>query len=69
LETLEKRLLDRNTENIDVINKRLEEGIREVSEMKKSEIFNYTVVNDDLNTSYKELRDAIVELYPHLKSI
>ena len=69
METLEKRLLDRNTENIDVINKRLQEGIREVSEMKKSEIFNYTVVNDDLNTSYKELREAIVELYPHLKNI
>jgi len=52
-----------------VINKRLQEGIREVSEMKKSEIFNYTVVNDDLSTSCKEFRKAIVELYPHLKDI
>jgi guanylate kinase len=69
IETLEKRLLYRNTEAIEVINKRLQEGSREVTEMKKSDIFDFTIVNDDFNTSYKIFRDAVVSLYPNLDKI
>jgi guanylate kinase len=69
LETLEKRLLYRNTEQLDVIKKRLDEAVREVNEMKKSEIFNNSIINDDLENSYKEFKAAIVSMYPNLDKI
>jgi len=37
--------------------------------MKKSEIFNNSIINDDLEKSYKEFRAAIVSMYPHLDKI
>jgi guanylate kinase len=62
-------LLYRNTEQLDVIKRRLQEAIREVNDMKTSDIFNFSIINDDLEVSYKEFRDAIVSMYPHLNKI
>jgi guanylate kinase len=66
METLKNRLIGRGTEKPEVINKRIDEGVREVEEIKKSEIFNYKIVNNDLTVAYREFKDGILNLYPHL---
>lgn len=61
LEELEKRLRGRNTETEEVIQLRIRNAKEEIklSENDKEGIFNYTIVNDDLERAYKELKEVI----------
>lgn len=53
---LKKRLIERKTEKIDIINKRIATAKRE---MKNLDLFDYVVVNDDLNKAIKEVKNII----------
>jgi guanylate kinase len=52
LESLKERLLKRGTDPIEVINERLNNA---KSELKRSDDFDYVVINDDIEQAYKDL--------------
>ncbi|MCD6217082.1 guanylate kinase [bacterium] len=54
--TLEQRLKDRNTENVDQLERRLKEAVREVDEAK---YFDYIIINDNLDTAIDDAEMAI----------
>lgn len=56
IEELENRLIGRGTESKEVIAKRIEKARLE---MKEVDMFNYIVVNDDLDKAKKEVEDII----------
>lgn len=57
LSTLQKRLKSRNTDSLEQIEKRLENAISEISQIKKYDFF---VVNDDLDTAFEEFYNIIL---------
>lgn len=56
MKELERRLKERNTESPEVIKKRIAKARREI---KKLDMFDYVVVNDDLKVAIKEVKDII----------
>ncbi|CRG96836.1 guanylate kinase, putative [Plasmodium gallinaceum] len=60
------RLRNRNTENQEQINKRMEELKRELDEAYKID-FNFYIVNDDLTKTYEELKSFLMKSYEYLK--
>ncbi|GAW80352.1 guanylate kinase [Plasmodium gonderi] len=67
IDILLTRLKNRNTENPDEINKRMQELTREMNEAENVG-FNYFIVNDDLTRTYSELRDFLLKSYLQLLS-
>ncbi|KAJ2961644.1 hypothetical protein NQZ79_g3195 [Umbelopsis isabellina] len=61
LETLEKRLRGRKTENEDAILKRLAASKQEFEYAKQPNAYDRIIVNDDLNKAYAELKNAIFD--------
>ncbi|KAI9756355.1 MAG: guanylate kinase [Lichina confinis] len=59
LETLEKRLRGRATEDEEGLAKRLDQARREMDYAQTPGVHDTIVVNDDLDTAYKELRDFV----------
>ncbi|XP_063688860.1 guanylate kinase-like [Bolinopsis microptera] len=58
--TLEQRLRDRNTENKDSLEKRLSQAKKDMEYIAQHpDLFNYTIVNDNLDTAYSELQTAL----------
>ena len=57
LSTLQKRLKSRNTDSLEQIEKRLENAISEISQIKEYDFF---VVNDDLDTAFEEFYNIIL---------
>lgn len=57
IEELEKRLRDRNTEPLDVIENRLNIARKE---MLAEKYYDYQIVNDNLETAYQVLRSIII---------
>ena len=57
-EELKHRLVNRHTEPLDVIEKRLSTA---KSEMDQAFIFDYNVVNDDINEALKKLEEIIIQ--------
>ena len=58
IEVLRQRLIDRGTEEIDVIDKRL--AIAE-EELKRVDFYDYVIINDDLETAINEVKDCILK--------
>ena len=56
VEEIERRLLKRNTEPIEKIKLRME---RIGYELEKQSLYDYTVINDDLETAIKEIENII----------
>lgn len=56
MKELERRLKERNTESPEVIKKRIAKARREI---KKLDMFDYTVVNDDLKIAIKDVKNII----------
>lgn len=56
-EELRRRLLERRTESDEVIEKRLEWAKKE---MEKSHLYDYRLVNNDLQTAYQVLRSIVI---------
>jgi guanylate kinase len=64
---LRTRILSRNQEPDEIVNKRLDIARIEIDEITKSEFFDFKLVNEDLNITYEEFKKCIFTLYPHLK--
>lgn len=56
LEKLKERLINRNTESIEQINKRLEIAKKEIEE---NDFYDYKIINDDLSESVKQMEKII----------
>ncbi len=56
---LEKRLLNRKTDSLDVIKKRLEIAKKELDESK---YFKHIIINDDSNRAANEIRDILKKI-------
>ena len=68
LETLRKRLYERNTETPDQIERRLANAEGEVAFGKSEESnFDFRLVNEDLETTVGGLAEILRECYPHLQ--
>ena len=59
IEALKSRLMGRGTDNMDVINVRLENARKEL--LRKND-FDYCVVNDDIERAYGELKSVMTEI-------
>jgi guanylate kinase len=59
LETLEKRLRGRATDDDEVIKLRLENA---KEELVRKDDFDYIVINDDLEQAYKDLREVVLKI-------
>ncbi len=58
LEELEKRLINRNTESLEKIKLRMQ---RIDYELEKANLYDYTVVNDDLEQAITEIEQIIIK--------
>ncbi|KAL5271208.1 hypothetical protein ACHWQZ_G001749 [Mnemiopsis leidyi] len=59
-ETLEQRLRDRQTENKDSLEKRLSQAKKDMGYIDENPgLFDYTIVNDNLDTAYQDLQTAL----------
>lgn len=56
MKELEKRLKERGTESKEIIKKRISKARREI---KKLDMFDYVVINDELKVAIKEVKDII----------
>lgn len=57
LETLKQRLVSRDTDNTDIIERRMANAI---AEMEKAETYKYLVVNDKLDEAFDLLRSIVL---------
>lgn len=57
LEVLEQRLINRKTESQEVVNKRLDWA---KEEMRRQNLYDYLIVNDDLTAAYQILRSILI---------
>ena len=64
---LEKRLRKRGSETEEKIKERLDIAKSEVTEINKTDFFNYKVINDDLDKAVAEMIENLKTLYPQLK--
>ena len=67
VEELRKRLVGRGTEEVDVIERRVEISRREIEEVQGLEFFEKKIVNDDFEVFYKEFKAWLQEVYPMFK--
>ncbi|XP_047443169.1 guanylate kinase 1b isoform X1 [Mugil cephalus] len=61
IETLEKRLRDRQTESEESLQKRLEAARIDMELSKEPGVFDVVIINDDLEKAYQELKDILSE--------
>lgn len=61
IEELERRLRGRNTEHEEALKKRLETAIKEIEFGQEPGNFHITILNDNLDKAYSELRDFIAK--------
>lgn len=61
VEELERRLRGRGTETEESLQKRLTQAKNELEYSKQPGAHDKVVVNDDLETAYKQLRDYIID--------
>ncbi|MBT3235513.1 MAG: guanylate kinase [Bdellovibrionales bacterium] len=59
IEELEKRLMARDTESLEVIQIRLENARREIT---RKDDYDYCVVNNDLETAYQDLLSVVLTI-------
>ena len=63
---LENRLLKRNTESPEKLQKRLEFAPIEIEKIKTAKFLNYIIINDDVKRAFDQFEKYIKELYPDL---
>ncbi|XP_053121413.1 guanylate kinase isoform X1 [Hemicordylus capensis] len=61
IETLEKRLRDRQTETEESLQKRLNAACIDMELSKEPGLFNLIIVNNDLEEAYSELKEVLAE--------
>ena len=62
IEELKKRLYNRGDTSEEAIKKRLERALWELSFKQQPGFFDYIVVNDDVETAYKDLRSVVEKI-------
>ncbi|KAH9258044.1 guanylate kinase [Batrachochytrium salamandrivorans] len=67
-EELEQRLRSRGTEKEEAILKRLATAHDEMHILNAEGAVDFKIVNDDLDSAYANLRQQVLEWYPHLKA-
>ena len=67
VEELRKRLVGRGTEELDVVERRVEIGRREIEEVRGLRFFEKMIVNDDFEVFYAEFKVWLQEIYPLFK--
>ena len=65
VEELKKRLLNRGTEKIEVIKKRLAIARRELEDLKTKDFIKHVFINDDFESFFGKIISHIKQLYPH----
>lgn len=60
-EILEKRLRDRKTESEESLQKRLHAAVVDMELSKEPGMFDVTIVNDNLDEAYTQLKEALLE--------
>ena len=63
VEALKERLEGRGTEDEEIIRLRCEHSVKEIEQANNSVLFKYKIINDELETTYLELRHLILALY------
>lgn len=69
MEILEKRLRDRKTESEESLQRRLQAAKVDMEFSKEPGVFDVTIVNDVLEESYGQLRNALLEEIDKVKKI
>lgn len=63
LSALEDRLRKRGTETEEAINKRLTRAVEEMNIGECTKTWDYSIINDNLDKAYDELKKFIVNVY------
>lgn len=69
IEELRKRLMNRGSETVDVIERRIITAKKELEEVSKLSFFQKKLVNDDFEKMYEEFKKWLQEKYPKFKFI
>lgn len=69
MDELRKRLVGRNTETPEQIEKRLTNAVTEIELLKKPGMVDHTIVNDNLEEAYLKFKQELEKFYPHLKTM
>ncbi len=56
IKELRNRLVGRGTDNIDIINKRIQKASKEIRMMQN---YDYAVVNDTINNAVSQIKDIV----------
>lgn len=67
IDALRKRVKEHTKLNTGSINKVLEKAEEEVKEIEAHSFFTFRIKNDELETGYKDFKNAIISLFPFLK--
>ena len=67
IDALRKRVKEHTKLNTGNINKVLEKAAEEVKEIEAHSFFQFRIMNDEIDTGYKDFKNAMVSLFPFLK--
>ncbi len=67
LDALRARIKEHTKLSTADINKQLETAEEEIKEIEKYTFFVFRIINDDLDTGLKDIKNAMISLYPKLK--
>ena len=67
LEGLRHRIKEHTKLNTEKINAELEKASDEIKEVEKYTFFMFRIINDELETGLKDIKNAMTSLYPKLK--
>ena len=68
LDELKSRMEARGSETLESLNKRIETAKKELDyHSTHKSMFHHSITNDDLDQAYDEIKQAVVQCYPHLK--
>ncbi len=67
LDALRHRIKEHTKLNTEKINAELEKASDEIKEIEKYTFFIFRIINDELETGLKDIKNAMISLYPKLK--
>lgn len=67
LDGLRHRIKEHTKLNTEKINAELEKASDEIKEIEKYTFFMFRIINDELDTGLKDIKNAMISLYPKLK--
>lgn len=67
LDALRQRIKQHTKLNTEKINQELEKASDEIKEIEKYTFFMFRIINDELETGLKDIKNAMISLYPKLK--